>query len=222
MRFLDALWEFIGKIWTQPKEDEESPGELVDVATHAILFKIENEAPGVVLSYLVRSQEAPQDLLFTLMSLALLKEDFARGREMRRLSDPFFLIREREFDDQLEEYLEGYGYLNRWHISHLIVLVWRSRKQYQRDKRDGWAIYPILVIPGDLQGLHFAAGDRYAKQVTLDLAKIALTKTPGQYYKWRQIILAYPWVRAADAIARARIGKSHILQPRGPGHQELE
>lgn len=216
MSFIDSVWEWLNRLWARPAVDEVFPGEIVGNTASATMFKIENHAPGVVLSYLIRHQDGPQDLLFNLVSLAALKEDFARGAELRRRTDPFYLVREREFDEQVEEFLTEYGWLNRVHISHVVVLAFKSRKTYRKDRRDGWVLYPIAAIPGDLQNFHLNPGDRYASWVLLEMARIALKKTPTPYVTWRQIIVAYPWQRAAEALSRKTLGSTHIFQPKLP------
>lgn len=221
--FLAKIWQWLSQIWQQPlPHDNVAPGDVIKETEYGILYEVGSYQPGVVKCYLVRYFDYPMDLMINLISLSQLRQDFALGQEYKRSSDPFVLVSGSKFDEQLEAYLDQYGWLNPVHISHVVAFFWRGRapRLYKVGgvNQRGYSIYPVVAIPCDLQNFQPNAGDRYAIKIATNLGEIALKHYEGNN-QLQGMVKNYPWICAMQELAKKRLGPNHILQPIKPGQQ---
>lgn len=216
-RFIQGFFQWLRR-WLGGRHLPRSTGRLELATPHGALWQIVSDEPGVVACYRLCHKNASDDLLISLVGLAQLREDIARGGD-RRPTHPSRATA-RSFILELDSFLESKGGLDSRFISHIVVVAWRSRiprpmANYRGGDRRAYLVRPIASIPCDLQGAAFAwgAGDRYATGIVRLIARRLLLTTPTKYITWEEIIPRIDWVDWLTHYAQRAIGENHVLQP---------
>lgn len=232
MSFFEKLWQWVATVWSRPEAIagvDELPGipriPENDPPRRAKIFEIDISHPGTVRAWLVRHQNPRQsDLVIDLVSVAQLRQDFAAGRMWRRSVDPFQMSSDRDFNDQLDDYLgrKAMPRLAQFNTTHLVLVFWRSRqiRELAPGRRRGYTIRRVEDIPCDLQNgrCDFGGqvpGDRYAIMISFSLALgIARFADVADESRWAELAEGWDWYSQIDRRAKDVFTPSHQMQPR--------
>jgi len=210
--FIRRLFNWMRRTLGSPKF--QAPGTLEGRSTRATLWRVVSTEPGVSACWWLCHQDATADLVINLINLVQLREDSGRGNLYRRSTDSVYVPGKQHFSAELEAYCQSQGGLDPRFLSHIFVVIWRSRVAVGDNRR--YLVQPLAAIPGDLQGVTgaWSSGDRYAMRITEAIAKRLLRTQPTALVTWQEIVNKIDWLEWLEAYAKQGLGQSHVLQPR--------
>lgn len=191
-------------------------GELIASSPSATFWKIANTQPGVCGCWQICHRDADSDLVITLISLQQLREDLGQ------LHRGNLSASRTAFSRQLSGYLVSQGGLSALQISHIFVVLWRTRNpSAQRRGKNGKfyrasLVRPLVAVPGDFQGVSNAwtNGDRYAFRVAEAIGKRLLRLEEGRLNTWEELVNAIDWSEWLEVYLKQFLGPSHVFQPK--------
>lgn len=216
------LWRWVQRSFgkPQPEGDRTPTRQLIKQSATASLYEDKIRHPGTVKAWVVVRDGHPAELVLNLVGLPELRQDFALGKMFRRDRGqaPFVMRSDREFDEQLAEYLRKKK-MQRNHSTHILVVFWKAAEPRDFGGARGYTIRPIIDIPADLQNgkvdinSAYAIGNKPAIQIVasmgVNLLKWADTHSAED---WRHVGDRYEWLWQLRMRAKNVFYEGHEIQ----------